>query len=50
MSDMFAFGSAKNDMVRVGERNVEACKNKLKELKISIGKLKMKVYSRKLSF
>lgn len=35
-AQMFAFGSAKNDMVRVGERNVEACKNKLKELKISI--------------
>lgn len=35
-AQMFAFGSTKNDMVRVGERNVEACKAKLKELKIPI--------------
>lgn len=35
-AQMFAFGSAKSDMVRVGERNVAACKAKLKELKISI--------------
>lgn len=35
-AQMFAFGSAKSDMVRVGERNVAACKEKLKELKIPI--------------
>lgn len=35
-AQMFAFGSAKSDMVRVGERNVEACKKKLKELKIGL--------------
>lgn len=35
-AQMFAFGSAKSDMVRVGERNVEACKAKLAELKIPI--------------
>ncbi|MCQ2080684.1 MAG: chemotaxis protein CheD [Lachnospiraceae bacterium] len=35
-AQMFAFGSAKSDMVRVGERNVAACKAKLKELKIPI--------------
>lgn len=32
---MFAFQN-KNDLVRVGERNVEASKAKLKELKIPI--------------
>jgi len=35
-AQMFAFGSGKSDMVRVGERNVAACKNKLKELKIAV--------------
>lgn len=35
-AQMFAFGSAKSDMVRVGERNVEACLKKLKELKIPV--------------
>ena len=35
-AQMFAFSSAKSDMVRVGERNVEACKKKLKELKIPL--------------
>lgn len=35
-AQMFAFGSAKSDMVRVGERNVEACKKKLKELNIKV--------------
>ena len=35
-AQMFAFGSAKSDMVRVGERNVEACKKELQELKIPI--------------
>lgn len=35
-AQMFAFGSAKSDMIRVGERNVAACKAKLKEFKIPI--------------
>lgn len=35
-AQMFAFGSAKSDMVRVGERNVEACKKELQELKIPV--------------
>lgn len=35
-AQMFAFGSGKSDMIRVGERNVAACKTKLKELKIPI--------------
>lgn len=35
-AQMFAFSSTKSDMVRVGERNVEACKKKLKELKIPL--------------
>lgn len=35
-AQMFAFGSAKSDMIRVGQRNVEACKKKLKELKIPL--------------
>ncbi|MBO5209200.1 MAG: chemotaxis protein CheD [Lachnospiraceae bacterium] len=34
-AQMFAFQS-KSDMVRVGERNVEACKKKLAELRIPI--------------
>lgn len=34
-AQMFAFNST-SDMVRVGERNVEACKKKLKELGIKI--------------
>lgn len=35
-AQMFAFGSSKSDMVRVGDKNVAACKAKLKELKIPI--------------
>ena len=35
-AQMFAFGSGKSDMIKVGERNVAACKSKLKELKIPI--------------
>ncbi len=35
-AQMFAFGSAKSDMIRVGERNVQACKDILKEYKIPI--------------
>jgi len=35
-AQMFAFGSAKSDMVRVGERNVAACKKKLQELNIRL--------------
>ena len=35
-AQMFAFGSAKSDMIRVGERNVAACKAKLRELKIPL--------------
>lgn len=35
-AQMFAFGSGKSDMIRVGERNVAACKSKLKEYKIPI--------------
>ncbi len=35
-AQMFAFGSAKSDMVKVGERNVEACKAMLKEMKIPL--------------
>ncbi len=34
-AQMFSF-SSKNDMIRVGDRNVEACKKKLAELKIPI--------------
>lgn len=35
-AQMFAFSSTKSDLVRVGDRNVAACKAKLKELKIPI--------------
>lgn len=35
-AQMFAFSSSKSDMIRVGERNVAACKAKLKEYKIPI--------------
>lgn len=35
-AQMFAFGSSKSDMVRVGERNVAACKKKLQELNIKL--------------
>jgi len=35
-AQMFAFGSAKSDMGKVGERNVIACKAKLKELRIPV--------------
>lgn len=34
-AQMFAFG-AKNDLIRVGERNANACKQKLSEMKISL--------------
>lgn len=34
-AQMFSF-SSKNDMIRVGDRNVEACKKKLAEMKIPI--------------
>ncbi len=35
-AQMFAFGSSKTDMIRVGERNVLASKKKLEELKIPL--------------
>lgn len=35
-AQMFAFSATKSDMVRVGERNVASCKNKLKEMNIPI--------------
>jgi len=35
-AQMFAFGSNKSDMIRVGERNVLASKKKLEELKIPL--------------
>ena len=35
-AQMFAFGSSKSDMMRVGERNVLACEKKLKELNIRV--------------
>ncbi len=35
-AQMFAFGSAKSDMMRVGDRNVAACEKKLKEYGIRI--------------
>ncbi len=35
-AQMFAFGSDKSDMMRVGERNVLASKKKLEELKIPL--------------
>ncbi|MCQ2499081.1 MAG: chemotaxis protein CheD [Lachnospiraceae bacterium] len=35
-AQMFAFGSTKSDMGRVGERNAAACMAKLKELKIKV--------------
>ena len=33
---MFAFGSSKSDMIRVGERNVLASKKKLSEMNIPL--------------
>ena len=35
-AQMFPFSSTQSDLVRVGDRNVAACKAKLKELKIPI--------------
>ena len=35
-AQMFTFGSSKNDMMRVGDRNVAACEKKLKELGIKV--------------
>lgn len=35
-AQMFAFGSTNNDMLRVGDRNVEATKKKLRQLGIRI--------------
>ena len=35
-AQMFAYGNAKSDMIRVGERNVIASKKKLEELKIPL--------------
>lgn len=35
-AQMFAYGSAKSDMIRVGERNIQASKKKLEEMKIPL--------------
>lgn len=35
-AQMFSFGSSKNDMMRVGDRNVLACEKKLKALGIRV--------------
>lgn len=35
-AQMFAYGNAKSDMIRVGERNILASKKKLEELKIPL--------------
>lgn len=35
-AQMFAYGSAKSDMIRVGERNVTASKKKLEEMRIPL--------------
>lgn len=35
-AQMFAYGSAKSDMIRVGERNVQASKKALEKLKIPL--------------
>lgn len=35
-AQMFAFSSCNSDLVRIGDRNVEACRTMLKELKIPV--------------
>lgn len=35
-AQMFAFSSGNSDLVRIGDRNVEACRTMLKELKIPV--------------